>query len=223
MSKQKHVHILSQLFIHPIARNVEWLELIPALSSIGLLQTEKNGNYHFTRNGHTLVFEVSSRKDLDMEDVLRLRHFLQSSAVPTGSDIDLEKDAIVALDHHQATIFHSPGTASERRIRLHADLTNDRILHTHPTSPPFHEMGPQVDGDYFESVIKEIAESDRTVILSHGTGTSNAASQLLAMMHKKHPELINRIAAVKSCDLEAMTEPQLIQSGIDALRSVDNN
>lgn len=221
MSKQKHIHTLSQLSAHPIARNIEWSELIPALSSIGLLQTEKNGSYHFTRNGHTLVFEISHRKELDVEDVMKLRHFLQSSATPEGSGIDLAKDLIIALDHHQAMVCHGPDTISEQRTKLHADLIKERILHTHPTSPPFHESSPLVDNDYYESVVKEIAKSDRTVILSHGTGSSNAASQLLAVLHKNHPELISRIVAVKNCDLEAMTEPQLIQSGIEALRSVN--
>ncbi|MDN5274700.1 MAG: hypothetical protein JWP06_601 [Candidatus Saccharibacteria bacterium] len=219
MSEQKHVHILSQLSAHPIARNIEWSELIPALSSIGLLQIEKNGSYHFTRNDRTIVFDISHRKEVDIEDVLKLRHFLQSSAMPESDNLDLVKDTIVAIDHHEATIYHSPGTVSERRMRIRADLMKERILHTHPTSAPYHESSPLVDNEYYSTVIEEIAKADRTVILSHGTGTSNAASQLLGVMQKEYPELVSRIVAIKSCDLEAMTEPQLVHSGIDALRS----
>jgi hypothetical protein len=206
-----------------MARNIEWSELIPALSSIGLLQTEKNGSCHLTRNGHTLVFEISHRKELDVEDVLKLRHFLQVSAVPEDSNTNLMKDAVVVLDHHHAIICHNPGTPSEQRIKLHVDLTKDRILHTHPTSAPFHESSPRVDSDYYESVIKEMAKSNRIVILSHGTGTSNAASQLLAILHKTHPGLVDRIVAIKNCDIEAMTEPQLIQSGIESFRVASAN
>jgi hypothetical protein len=221
MSKQKHVHVLNQLSAHPIARNIEWSELIPALSSIGLLQTEKSGSYHFTRNGHTIVFEISHRKELDVEDVLKLRHFLQSSVAPASGNLDLVKDAVVAIDHHQATVYHSPGTASERRTRLRADLTKDRILHTRPTSPPFHESSPMVDSDYYDSIIKEIAGSERIVMLSHGTGSSNAASQLLDILQKRYPELAGRIVAIKSCNLEAMTEPQLTQAGVELLHKTD--
>lgn len=221
MSEQKHVHILNQLSVHPIARNIEWSELIPALASIGLLQAEKNGSYHFTRNGHTLVFEISHHKAIDVEDVLRLRHFLQLSALPEGNSLDFVRDVIVAIDHHRATVYHSPGAVTERRMIFHADLTKDRLLHTHPTSPPFHETSPMVDNDFYESVIKEIANSERIVILSHGTGSSNAASQLLAFLHKKYSELASRVVAVKSCDLEAMTEPQLIQLGVESLQDTN--
>lgn len=220
MSEQKHVRILGQLSAHPIARNIEWSELIPTLSTIGLLQAEKNGSYHFTRNGHTIAFEISHHKTLDIDDVLKLRHFLQLSAQPESDNLDLAKPAVVAIDHHQTTVYHSPGTASEQRVRLRADLTDRRILHTRPTSPPFHEVSPVADSDYYESVITEIAKSERIVILSHGTGTSNAAIQLLAIMRKKHPELVNRIAAIKNCDLEAMTEPQLLKAGLEALQKV---
>jgi hypothetical protein len=220
MSEQKHVHVLNQLYAHPIARNIEWSELIPALSTIGLLQTEKNGNYHLTRNGKTLVFDASRGKEVDMEEVLKLRHFLRLSAVPEDGNLDLVRDAIVAIDHHQATIYHDPGTESEQRTRLYANLTKGRILRTHPTSPPFHEASPMMDGDYYESVVKEIAKSKRIVILSHGTGTSSSASQLLALMSKKDPEIAHRIVAVRACDLEAMTEPQLVKLGTEALRGV---
>jgi len=219
MSEQKHVHVLDQLSAHPIARNIEWSDLLPALSSIGLLQAEKNGSYHFTRNGHTLVFEVSHRKDVDVEEVMKLRHFLQASAVPENDDFDASEDVIVAIDHHQATMYHAPGTASERRVKVHADLTSDRILRSHPTHAPFHEASPSLGSQYYEMIVKDITRSKRIVLLSHGTGTSSAASQLLAILHKKHAELASRIVAVKACDLEAMTEPQLVQLGVEILHA----
>lgn len=218
MSEQKHEHILSQLFAHPVARNIEWTELIPALSTIGLLQAEKNGSYHFVRNGHTLVFEMSHHKEVDVEDVLKLRHFLELSASSEEKSPDSVDEAIIAIDHHQATVYHEPGTESAQRVRLYADLTKERILHTHPTSPPFHTQTPLSDNDYYGSVIKEITKSKKVVILSHGTGTSNAASQLLAIIRKKYPELTSRIVAIKGCDLEAMTEPQLLELGAVSLR-----
>lgn len=219
MSEQKHVHVLDQLSAHPIARTIEWSDLLPALSSIGLLQAEKNGSYHFTRNGHTLVFEVSRRKEVDVEEVLKLRHFLRTSATPESSELDVSEDVIVAIDHHQATMYYGPGTASERRVRVHADLTSDRILHTHPTHAPFHEASPSLGSEYYEQVVKDITKSRHIVLLSHGAGTSSAASRLLAILHKRHPGIASRIVAVKACDLEAMTEPQLVQLGIQMLQA----
>ena len=218
MSEQKHERIINQLFAHPVARNIEWTELIPALSSIGQLEIEKNGNYRLNRNGHTLVFEASHDKEVDMEEVLKLRHFLESSEASEAKSPNLIHGAIVAIDHHQATIYRDPDAGLEQRVRLHADLTEQRILHSHPTTAPFHGLSPLPENDYYESIIKEMAKSEKIVILSHGTGTSNAGSQLLAIIRKDKPDLTSKIVAIKDCDLEAMTEPELIKLGTESLR-----
>jgi len=218
MSDRKHMHILDELSAHPVAHNIEWSELLPALASIGIVQTERNGSYHFTRNGHTISLERASDKTVDVEEVFKLRRFLHSSAMPEDDNLDSVGDVIIAIDHHKARVCRSPGTASESLITLHASLERDRILHTRPTHAPFKELSPHADDDYYESVIKEMSKSKRAVLLSHGTGTSSAASQLLSILREKYPELTSRIVAVKTCDLEAMTEPQLVQLGTEVLR-----
>ncbi|HSW77748.1 MAG TPA: hypothetical protein VLG36_03045 [Candidatus Chromulinivoraceae bacterium] len=217
MSEQKHEHILHQLFTHPVARNIKWAELIAALSTVGDLQVEKNGSYRLTRGGHTLVLEARG-KDVDVEEILKLRHFLESSETPDTIEPDLINTSIVAIDHHQAVIYHNPGTKMEP-VKLHANLTEERILHSHPTTAPFHEQSPLPEKDYFESVVKEMAKSERIVVLSHGTGTSNAGLQLMDVVHKNHPELENRVVAMKDCDLEAMTDPELVKLGIESLQA----
>jgi len=216
MSEQKHERILQQLFTHPIARNIEWSELLPALSEAGDLQTEKNGNYRFTRGNHTLVFEARG-KEVDIEEVLKLRHFLESSEISETSDPDLVDAVIITVDHHKAAVYRNFGTGFEKAMSFHADLTEERILRSHPTTAPFHEQHPLPESDYYESLIKEIAKSGRVVVLSHGTGTSNAGSQLMDKLDKKHPELVAKVIAVKDCDLESMTEPELIKMGTELL------
>lgn len=216
MSEQKHEHTLQQLFAHPVARNIEWSELIPALADAGDLQTEKNGNYRLTRGDHTLVFEARG-KEVDIEEVLKLRHFLESSEVSKTNDPDLADAVIIAVDHHKAAVYRNFGTGFEKAMSLHADLTEERMLHSHPTSAPFHEQHPLPETDYYESLVKEIAKSGRVVILSHGTGTSNAGLQLMEVLGKKHSELVARVVAVKDCDLEAMSDPELIKLGTESL------
>ncbi len=217
MSEKKHLHTLSELSAHPIARNIEWSELIPALASIGLLHEEKNGNYHFSRNDHSLVFERSHHKVLDIEEVLKLRHFLRLSARPESDDADTVEGAIVAIDYHKAFICHNPGSESESLVHLHANLSSGRILHKTAKTAPFNDSNPPEDAEYFESVIKEILPSKRIVILSHGTGSSRASDHLLEVIHKDYSEIAHRIVATKNCDLEAMTEPQIVELGTELL------
>ena len=217
MSLKKHLHILSELSAHPIARNIEWSDLIPALASIGLLHHESNNKYEFSRNGHKVLFEQPRTKMLDIEEVLKLRHFLQSSAQPETVNAILHAAVIVAVDHHNATIFHNPGTEQASTQKLHADLEKGRILHKTKHHPSFGDTDPVDDPQYFEDLIKSMQKSNSVVVLSHGTGSSSAAEKLLAVIAEHHPQVAQKIIAVQKCDLEAMTEPQLIALGIRLL------
>jgi hypothetical protein len=221
MSVKKHLHLLSELSSHPIAHNIEWSELIPALASIGLIHTEKNGKYHFERHGHSIIFERSHHKVLDLEEVLKLRHFLLESA-SSINEHDAEGGVIVAIDYHRAFICHNPGTDTESRLYVHADLRKGRKLHVRPTSLPFNDSHPTVDGEYFGTVIKEIMNSNRIVILGHGTSSSNASAPLLHLMNQRYPELMSRVVAVMRCDLEAMTEEELIKAGTKLLTNAND-
>ena len=213
MSDKKHVHMVSELYAHPIARNVKWQELIPALASIGLVHADKNGGHHFTRNGHTVALGQASHSTLGADEIMKLRHFIYTSAASKNKAADLAKDIIVAIDYHQAIIFHDPGTAFASRTEEHSDQAAFRVLHKRPTSPPFGNAGPTIDTDYYDSILDEMSNASRIVILGHGTSTSNAASQLMAQVSEKNPEIAYRIAAIVRCDLEAMTEPQMISLG----------
>ncbi len=222
MSQKKQLHILSELSAHPIARNIEWSELIPALSSIGLLRSESNGNYNFTRNGHTIVFERSQDKTLAIADVLKLRHYLRLSSQPIETDVTLLHSVIIAVDHHNATVIHNPRTDTESIEKFHANLTKGRILHKTHHSPSFNDANPIDDSHYFDAIIKSMMKSQRIVILSHGTSSSSAAEKLFAIVEAGYPTLVSNIVAIKKCDLEAMTEAQIIELGTELLHgSVD--
>jgi predicted RNA binding protein YcfA (HicA-like mRNA interferase family) len=219
MSEKKHIHMLSELYAHPIAHNIKWDDLIPALSSVGFMHDEKNGSHHFTRNGHTIVFEHSGHDILDENEIIKLRHFLHASAISKNRNPDLAKDMIIAIDHRQAIIFRDPGTTSESRAEEHADLSQGRVLHRRPTAPPYSNIGPMEDGTYYDAVIRDMGNARRIVILSHGTGSSNAASALMTRIYEKNPGLAHQVAAVQRCDLEAMTEPQIVSLGKKLLGS----
>jgi hypothetical protein len=212
MSDKKHVHILSELYAHPIAHNIKWQELIPALTSIGFVPTDRNDGSHFMRNGHTIALGHNNTT-VSIEEILTLRHFIATSAKSKNKTPDLADDIIVAVNHRQAIIFHDLGTELESTSKEYADLTKSRVLHKRPTSPPFSNVGPDIDDDYYDGMIKEMSNAKRIVILSHGTGASNAASQLMSKISERDPEVAHRVAAIQRCDLEAMTEPQMLSLG----------
>ncbi len=212
MSEKKHRDLLAKLWAHPLAHNIEWSELLPALESIGVECSDRDG-YHLTRAGRTIVLGSGRNKALNADEVVKLRHFLDQE-VPTDRKAG---DAIVAIDHHKATVFLNPGTDTLSRVVLHANLIEARHLHRHPSAPPFKDNNPLTDHAYLESVAAAIEAGRRIVLLSHGTGTSNAANQLLDFLEEEHPDTASRIVAVNDCDLEALTDPQLVRLGVDLL------
>jgi hypothetical protein len=213
MSEKKHKDLLGKIWAHPISHNIEWSELVPALESIGVTCVDKNG-YHLTRAGRTVVLGSGRSKALNADEVVKLRHFLDQDP-----PVEIEPgDAIVAIDHHHATVFMNPGTQSQSQMTLHANLIEARHLHQHPSAPPFHDISPLTDRAYLDAIAAAIAKSHRIVVLSHGTGTSNAANQLLDFLEEEHSTTASRIVAVQDCDLEALTDPQLVQLGVNLLQ-----
>lgn len=213
MSDRKHAHTISELYAHPIARNIRWQELIPALASIGLVHTDGNGGRYFTRNGHTLELGHNDNSDVSIEEILTLRHFIATSAESKNKAPNLTDDIIIAIDHHKAIVFRNLGTDSESRSEEHADQTKFRVLHKRPTSPPYNNEGPDIDKDYYDTMVKEMTNAKRIVMLGHGTSSSNAAFQLMSKISERDPAVAHRVAAIQRCDLEAMTEPQMIALG----------
>lgn len=213
MSDKKHVNAISDLYMHPIAHNIKWVDLLPALASIGLVHAEKNGMYHFERNGHVAVFECSNRDTLNEDEIMKLRHFIYSSSVAVNKKSDLAGDVIVAIDYHQAHIFKNPGKDNEDHVIERNESLKDDILHAKPTAPPYSNVGPVINEDYFEAVIKDIKDAKRIVLLGHGGGSSNAAAQLMAQIRQKQPQIAHKIAAIERCDLGAMSEAQMIGRG----------
>lgn len=49
-------------------------------------------------------------------------------------------------------------------------------------------------------------KSQRIVILSHGTSSSNAGEKLLTIIQARCPKIVDKIVAIKKCDLEPMTD-----------------
>lgn len=209
MSENKHIHVLSELYAHPIAHNIKWQDLLPGLTSIGII----SDNQHLTRNGHTVTFDHAKHDTLDPEEIVKLRHFMAISTTPQNEAPDLVQDIVIAMDHHRAVIFQAPGTASQIRTVLHADETRSRELHKHPTRPPFSDNETNIDHNYYDAIVSEMSKAKRIVILGHGTGTSNATSQLIAKVSTKNPKILHRIAAVQRCDLEALSESQIVNLG----------
>ncbi|NNN04064.1 MAG: hypothetical protein HKL87_08730 [Acidimicrobiaceae bacterium] len=86
--KLDHHHRLTaqKIFGHPINHNIKWVEVHALLERFGEVHESHRGNWAITVNSETISFGPARSKDLTEDQVIRVRHFLQSFGV-TEKDV----------------------------------------------------------------------------------------------------------------------------------------
>jgi hypothetical protein len=85
------------IFQHPVARNLEWLQVRSMLASVADSVQEHGDVLKVTRNGRSLILHRPYRKHMkDIADLMKVRHFLEqiqqadeaTSKIPQSRDGD---------------------------------------------------------------------------------------------------------------------------------------
>ena len=71
-----HRNTLLQLFEHPASHNLEWHAVLSLLQAVGSVQQRHDGKYVVTVGSDTEVLTRPKHKDVDVQQVLDLRHML---------------------------------------------------------------------------------------------------------------------------------------------------
>lgn len=110
---QQHARVLREIFEHPVARNLEWPDVLSLMEHLGNVQQRHDGKYQIQIGTAQTIVERPQHKDVELTELLRLRTFLKeagleatgSQPAPGQSDISSGSRAVVAVDHHQARFF----------------------------------------------------------------------------------------------------------------------
>jgi hypothetical protein len=70
-----------KIFGHPLNHNIQWHDVISLLERFGEVHETHRGNWAVSRNGEVTSFGTSRGRDLNEDQVMRVRHFLQSVGV----------------------------------------------------------------------------------------------------------------------------------------------
>lgn len=73
----RHRDTLRHVFAHPMSHNLEWQAVLGLLREVASVTDRPDGNVEIRANGHELVMR-SHGKDLDADDVVAVRHLLES-------------------------------------------------------------------------------------------------------------------------------------------------
>jgi hypothetical protein len=217
---------LEAIFRHPVSSNIAWSDALHLTERLGSARQEHNGRLLLAIGEQRHVFHQPHGKALTAEEVAQLRKFLENAGVTPASVEVVEEDRVaepptldmvVAIDHHETRLFTLAGTAESARTLRPYDPYH--FLHhlSHRQERELRGQREPEEPSYYSQVAAALAPARRIVLLGHGTGHSNAAAHLEEVLRAKHPEIHSRIVALRSVDLSAITEPQLLALALETL------
>jgi hypothetical protein len=209
MSKS-HQHTYNAVFQHPIARNLQWLDVRSMLNALTDVTEEHNGNLKFTRNGKVLTLHPPQHKDVsDIQELMHIRHFLEQSNAPTEAIVAEGVHLLVVIDHREARIYKAElhGSMPERIVPYDPDGSR-RHLHN-VDNDSNGQRQPEIRA-FYEAIAQTLKSAEKILIFGSSTGSSSAMDYLLAELKEHHPDLAQRVVGTIVVNEQHMTEDQLL-------------
>ena len=206
---------LDRIFQHPISHNLEWSDVHSLLEGMGDVSKEHNGSLKVTRNGQTLVLHPTSKKDVtEMEEVMKLRHFIERSETVTPDQSKKEIHWLLVIDHHEARIFHAElaGAVPQRILPYEPGSYFRHAPDSVTTSRGQEKPDPNT---FFEPVAKILEALGPILVFGTGHGTSSEMDQFVAWLKIHHPEAAKRIVGSVVVDEHHLTQDHLLANARD--------
>jgi hypothetical protein len=216
---------LDAIFHHPAPHNLSWMDVLRLLTHLGSADERADGKYSLTINGNHLVLHKPHGKHLDARQVTDLRHYFALSGIspdnpygtpPTATPSSV--DVVVLIDHHGAKLYRIQ-LSSDQHAETVAPYDPHHFLHHlhHRDEMREHGQSPAEDLTFYDRIAEALRDVDRVVLLSHGTGSSNASNVLAERLKTHHPGIDARIVRHEEVDTSAITEAQILAYGRRAL------
>jgi hypothetical protein len=219
---------LDAIFHHPAPHNLAWMDVLRLLKHLGSTDERADGKYSLTINGNHLVLHKPHGKDLDASQVTDLRHYFALSGIspdnPYGTPATAapsSADIIVLIDHHGAKLYQIH-LSSDQQAETVTPYDPHHFLHHLHHRDETSEQGqrPAEDLTFYDGIAEALRDADRIVLLSHGTGSSNASNVLAERLKKQHPSIYAKIVRQAEINTSAMTEAEVLAYGRRALAPV---
>jgi hypothetical protein len=221
---KSHRKTLDTLYAHPVAHNLDWHAVLSLFARIGEVEHRANDETIVRLGAEHQLVRRPHNKDLTLDEVMLLRHFLTragwslNTPIPPADTADL----LVAIDHHEARIYHldlRPADPANHVIKPHDP---HHVLHhlTHKVQTrPAGERAAE-DPGFYENVALAVASAvphGRIVVIGHGHGHSDAGHHFVEWLKHHHDETHRRLLPERTADLSSTTPPQLLALAREAL------
>jgi hypothetical protein len=220
-----HRRTLDAIFRHPVPHNLSWMDALGLLTHLGSVDERADGKYSLTINGKHLIFHKPHGKNLDARQITDLRHYFALSGIspdnPYGTPAAAEPssvDVVVLMDHHGAKLYRIH-LSPDQHAETVAPYDPHHFLHHLHHRDELREEGqrPPEDLTFYDRIAEALHDVDRIVLLSHGTGLSNASNVLTERLKTHHPGIYARILRQAEVNTSAMTEAEILAYGRQAL------
>lgn len=216
----KHARVLQEVFAHPIPHNLEWADVFSLVNHLGSALERHDGKFEFTIGTTSEVFTKPRHKDMEVEDVRRLRAFLTRAGVTAGGGASDATDApaarksyaVVLIDHHSARLFEAQSDGVHLVEREHVEPLDphgfERHLEHRKEADYQGERVPEPT-EYYERVAQRLKGFDSILLLGDATGKSSALHYLVRFLQDKHADVSAHVVDTVQVDLSAITIPDI--------------
>ncbi|MCW6512376.1 hypothetical protein [Lichenifustis flavocetrariae] len=216
---------LEALCRHPVAHNLEWVDVVALLSSLGTVEQKSNNETSIRIGTEHQLLRRPHGKDLTLDEVMVLRHFLKRAGLPIEVPVDpstTSTDFLVTIDHHEAKVYRMDLRADDPANHEIKPYDPHHFLHhlSHKDQSPERGQRAAEDPTFYERIAQALAAAvphGRIVLLGHGKGHSDAAHHLMEWLRLHHRETFQRLVCATSADLSSLTPRQLLDLGRTAL------
>jgi hypothetical protein len=195
-----------------LPRNLSWNEAVELIQHLGTVESHGGDEFAFVVGTQKAFFKKPHTHELGVEEVSRLRKFLKEAG-PNGNTSNAMQPhrIIVVIDHHAAHLYQDlNGSRSEDKVtvrpydpfHLHHHLIHRKEAHYRGEHVP-------EEASFYEEIAKDLIPANEIVLIGHGTGKSSAVEFLVTYLKTHHSEIAQRVRAVETADLSALTEPEI--------------
>jgi hypothetical protein len=212
---------LDAVYARPVAHNLEWADVIALFAEIGSVEHKTNDDTVLQVGAEHQSFRRSRGKDLLLDDVMAIRHFLTRVGQALQHSTETA-DFLVTIEHHEAKVYHLDLRADDPANHTITPYDPHHFLHhlTHKDQSREHGQRGAEDPTFYERISQAIAEAaphGRIVVVGHGKGHSDAARHFIEWVNLHHDDISRRLFCEVVGDLSSLTPPQLLDLGRRAL------
>lgn len=222
---RKDARVLQEVFGHPLPHNLKWTDVVSLVNHLGSVSERHDGNDVFSIGTTSEVFKRPHHKDVEPEDVVRLRAFLERAGVDasgpkseaTGTQAPRTSYVVVLVDHHLARFFEPSSDGVHliegERVEPVDPHGFERHLEHRKEADYRGERVPEPT-EYYERIAQRLKGFDAILLLGDATGKSSALHYIVGYLQEKHKDVWARVVDTVRVDLSSIT--------IDEIQNIKN-